>query len=329
MTAPQSISPQPFLDPGLIADLCGERTFTAGERLRTKGLLSIDMFLLTRGEVEIDVGDAPATLIAGRGSPVGEIGFLTGVPATATVTARGDVSALYIDNGTWRAIAQHKPEVAIALHRQLAEIAEGRRSHNLLFIEGADATSGAAVDVVLCRDPDQLFEAQRMRYEVYCEELGRTSPNADKERRIIADGLDHNGHVLLALADGAPVATMRLNMSREGGLGLLEGLYGMAQHPGHPQSTGIVTKFIVRKEHRFSQAAFKMMATALEMAQRYAVKHCYIDCIPTLVPAYMALGFAHAAPAFLHPENGRSHPMRLDVDRYAKRVFRLAGLVAR
>ena len=51
------------------------------------------------------------------------------------------------------------------------------------------------------------------------------------------------------------------------------------------------------------------MSTAVEMAQRYAIKHCYIDCIPELRPFYATLGFAQSGPAFLHRENGRSYPL--------------------
>jgi len=318
-----------FLDPDLLAGFCKEVKFAAGERLRVKGLLSVDMYLLTDGEVDVSLDNGgEARFTAGRGSPIGEIGFLTGVPATATVTAKSGVSALYIDKTVWRTFEQRMPTLAVAFYRQLAEIAEGRQSHNLLLLENTgELKPGRAMEIFLCRRPDQLFEAQRIRYEIYCEELGRTSPNADPVRRIIADDLDVTGHVLLALENDAPIATMRLNMSRDGGLGLLEDLYGMRHSAHHPQHTGICTKFIVKSEHRHSQVAFKLMATAIEMAQRYEIKDCFMDCIPQLMPSFVSLGFVQSAPAFLHHENGRSHPMHLDVDRYARRMFRLAAVM--
>jgi len=326
-------SPQAFLDPDLLADFCKEVTFAAGDKLRVKGLLSIDMYLLTKGEVDISLdnaGSASTRFTAGRGSPIGEIGFMTGVPATATVTAKTDVGALYIDNSAWRDFERRMPALAVAFYRQLAEIAEGRRSHNLLFLENQrQPRPNVATEIVLCQRPDQLLEAQRIRYQIYCEELGRTSPYADPVRRTIADDLDVTGHVLLALENGAPVATMRMNRSRDRGLGILEDLYCMTQSANHPEATGVCTKFIVKGEHRFGQVAFKLMATAVEMAQRYEVKDCFMDCTPQLRPLFMSLGFAQSGPPFLHHENGRSHPLRLDIDRYAKRIFRLAGVGVR
>ena len=333
MTNPPPTSAQAFLDPDLLAGVCKEVTFAAGNALRTKGLLSIDMYLLTRGEVEIcleNSGSNSTRFTAGRGSPIGEIGFIAGLPATATVTARTDVGALYIDNATWRTVEQRMPQLAVAFYRQLAEIAEGRRSYNLLFLE-SEKQSGpdVATEIVLCRRPDQLLEAQRIRYQIYCEELGRTSPYADPVKRTIADDLDETGHVLLAMQNGVPVATMRMNMSRDGGLGILEDLYCMTMCANHPEATGICTKFIVKREHRFGQTAFKLMATAIEMAQRYNIKDCFMDCVPQLKPFFLSIGFEQAGPPFLHYENGRSHPLRLDVDRYAKRIFRLTGLAVR
>ncbi|MFN0219775.1 MAG: cyclic nucleotide-binding domain-containing protein [Hyphomicrobium sp.] len=325
--------PQTCLDPDQLAGICKEVTFTAGDKLRVKGLLSVDMYLITKGEVEIGVDNASSAsvrLTAGRGAPIGEIGFLTGLPATATVIAKTDVSALYIDNAAWRTIEQLMPQTAVAFYRQLSEIAEGRQSYNLLFVENRQRSdTEVATEIVLCRRHDQLLEAQRIRYQIYCEELGRTSPYADPVKRTIADDLDLTGHVLLALQNGAPVGTMRLNMSRDGGLGILEDLYCMTECANHPKNTAISTKFIVKKECRFGQIAFKLMATAVEMAQRYDIKDCFMDCIPPLKPFFVSVGFVQAGPPFLHYENGRSHPLRLDIDRYARRIFRLAGLVVK
>ncbi|MGQ0456969.1 MAG: cyclic nucleotide-binding domain-containing protein [Hyphomicrobium sp.] len=333
MTSLSTTAPRAYLDPELLSGICEEVTFAAGETLRVKGLLSVDMYLITTGEVEVAFDNSPdeaARLTAGRGAPIGEIGFITGSPATATVTAKTDVSAFYIDKPAWRAIEKRVPQTAVAFYRQLSEIAEGRQSYNLLFVESEKASgSDSAPEIILCRRPEQLLEAQRIRYQIYCEELGRTSPYADPAARTIADDLDVTGHVLLALDNGAPVATMRLNMARDGGLGILEDLYCMKDCAHHPAATAIVTKFIVKSEHRLGSVAFNLMATAVEMAQRYGIRDCFMDCIPQLKPFFTSVGFAASGPAFLHYENGRSHPLRLDIDRYAKRIFRLRGLVVR
>lgn len=326
-------APTPSIDPDLLRAYCPEKLFAAGDELRRKGLFYADMYLLTDGEVEValDPETKSAPLIrARRGDPIGEIGFLTGVRATASVTARTPSRALVISDASWRELERQHPDEAVALYRTLAEVAEGRKSYNLQFTsDDADKERDASTEVVVCRTPQLLFDAQRIRYEIYCEELGRTSPFADSEKRIIADDLDTHGYVLLALENGTPIATLRMNMARSGPLGALEQLYGMQQSPHHPQATGVCTKFIVKKPYRLGQVSFRLMATAIELAQQFGIKHCFIDCIPSLQPFYASLGFARAGPAFLHRENGRSIPLMLDIERYARRITRLTGFVLR
>src|ERR1041384_3330434 len=145
------------MDPEPLKAYCREVSFPAGAALRTKGLLSVDMYLLTDGEVEVSIDRklAPSLrLAARRGAPIGEIGFLTGVPATATVTARTDARALYIDNSAWRELERRHPDLAVELYRHLAEVADGRQSHNLLFLADEEpAREANTAEIVLCQTP--------------------------------------------------------------------------------------------------------------------------------------------------------------------------------
>ena len=213
------------------------------------------MYLLTDGEVEVSIERklAPSLRIAARrGAPIGEIGFLTGAPATATVTARTDARALYIDNGAWRELERLRPDLAIELYRRLAEVADGRQSHNLLFLTDQGLPEGAATaEIVLCEMPSFCMRHSRSAIKSIAGNWAERRPSPMRGKGIIADELDETGHVLLALDDGVPIATLRMNMRRDGPLGLLEELYGMAQSPHHPEGTAICTKFIVKKSHRF------------------------------------------------------------------------------
>ena len=333
MSSRESSDLSVIVDHGRLAGICQEVVFPAGEVLRTKGKHYRDMFVLVDGAVEVTLGTKlqpnPFT-VNQRGSPVGEIAFLTGVTATATVTTKTPIRAMHVTDPTWRELEQRHPDTAVELYRRLCEVAEGRQSFNLLFADDTpQQRKSEKIEIVMCRTPQQLLEAQRMRYQIYCVELGRTSPYADHDKKILADDLDKLGTVILALQNGVPVATLRMNESSQGPLGAMEELYGMAASPFHPQATGVCTKFMVKKEHRLGQASFRLMATAIEFAARVNIKHCFIDCIPTLLPFYKSLGFAAAGPAFLHRENGRSYPLILDVERYASRIARLTGFVIR
>ena len=240
---------------------CRPVRFAPGDVLRQKGLHYRDMYLTTDGSFEVDFGpDAGLSklLISKAGSAIGEMGFLSGSPATATVTAKTDAGALLLDDQSLARLEREQPEHASELLRQLAHIAEERTSYNLLSTSTAASAyaKAPAIDVYLCRTPEMLESARRLRYEVYCKELGRHSPYADHDRKIITDELDAFGNTFVAVENGEIIGTLRSNEAADGPLGILEDLYGMKVSRHHPHATGICTKFIVRKSKRGGPARF-------------------------------------------------------------------------
>ncbi len=300
-----------------LQNFCERSEFKPGELLRQKGDHCRDMLYLTSGEVAVEL-DPKNALIAPinvkPGQPIGEIGFLHGTPANATVTAKGPVSALVLDDEILARIEKDDVELAARLMRSLAQTAEDRSSLNLtLASEVGLEDAPNDIEIRLCRDAEMLTQAQQLRYEVYCVELGRDSPSACHSKGTIADELDQFGHSFIALQDGEVVGTMRSNYAREGSLGILEKLYGMSNSPHHPHASGICTKFIVKSSHRNGLAAMKLIAGQVQFGLRHGMNECYIDCIPTLFDYYKALGFEVAGEEFFHRENGPSVPMRLDL----------------
>jgi CRP-like cAMP-binding protein len=321
-------TPVSNFDPDLLQAYCRRVQFKPGDVLRRKGQYYRDMYLLTGGEVEVDLGTAtgskPTITIAG--GPVGEIGFLSGSAATATVTVRQTATALVLDDPSLDRIELEQPPLATRLLHYLAETQEVRTSFNLTVasLEGV-AADESAIDVFLCRDEAMLTAAKRLRYDVYCVELGRHSPFADHEARTISDPLDAFGNTFVAVADGVTIGTLRSNVSREGDLGHLEDVYGMRQSPFHPEASGICTKFVVRKSSRGSRAATRLISAMVGLGLRTGVKACYIDSIPDLLPYYRALGFTPSGRAFFHRENGLSHPLVLDLTIHGAKLAEETG----
>ena len=77
---------------------------------------------------------------------------------------------------------------------------------------------------------------------------------------------------------------------------------------------------MVRRSHRRSVAAMKMMSHMAKFGRQRGIKETYIDCIPQLAHYYSAVGLRVSGEQFLHPENGVSIPMKLDVDKYYRRL---------
>ena len=248
MAIPVGSEPFPEFDAAQLRPFCRSVALAEGVILREKGQHYRDMYLMTGGLVEVHLaagnGSKPVTIVTG---PVGEIGFLSGRAATATVTVKAAATALVLDDLALARIERSAPMLAARLLHYLADTAEERTSFNLTVVslEGVTADQ-SAIDVVLCRDEAMLQSAKRLRYEVYCVELGRDSPFADHRARTIGDGFDDFGNTFVAIEEGETIGTLRSNLSREGDIGHLEELYGMRQSPHHPAATAICTKFIVR-----------------------------------------------------------------------------------
>jgi CRP-like cAMP-binding protein len=315
-----------LIDSRSLQPFCRPISFAPGEVLRRQGQHYRDMYVLTDGVVDVDRvvrGTTTRVSRSGDGCPIGEIGFLRGWAATATVTAQTDIAALVIDDATFARLERDQPAVTAGILRRLADIAEDRTSENVAFVSGAFAQARTQlIEVYLCRNEDMLRSAQRLRYDVYCGELGRNSPHADHDKKIISDDLDSFGHTFLAMENGETIGTMRGNLPFEGPLGVLEELYGMNKSPNHPKSTAICTKLIVKKTKRGSRAALRLISAMVRFGRRDNITECYIDSIPDLVPFYEGLGFTVSAPKFFHRENGPSIPMVVDVTKHGARLGR-------
>ncbi len=278
-----------------MSNLCEQRKFAPGELLRGKNEHYRNMYIITDGEavVEIEKNNPSLTpIIRGPGQPIGEIGFLRGTPANAFVTARNEVHVIVIDDAILERIEDEKPELVVQLLQKLAEIADDRTSYSLTLADEHKLDEKPQdTEVLLCRNAEQLLQAQQMRYEVYCGELGRDSPSANHEKKIIADKLDDFAHCFIALCEGELIGTIRINFTKEGSLGALEGLYGMSTSAHHPGHTEICTKFIVKRAHRGGRTAMQLVSKATQYGMRHDGKECYIDCVPKLVHYYRAMGF--------------------------------------
>jgi len=296
-----------------LAELCQILYFDAGDELRLEGHHYRDAYLIREGSVTVclDTTDENAqSVVRGPGAPVGEACFLKGCAATATVRAKTPGSALVIDDRILQRVEVEHPMLAANLYGYFADVAEQWQKHAAAAMGGAQrAGSGAGLEVYLCRNEAMLTEAFRLRYQVYCTELGRESPNADHDRKIIRDWLDDFGLTFIAVKDGRTVGTIRGNFSAEGSLGILEDWYSMNASIHHPHKTGVLTKFAVKKSNRSGAVAMSLIAAVKKYGERHDVKECYIDCIPRLLPFFRFFGFRIAGDRFMHYENGPSYPL--------------------
>jgi CRP-like cAMP-binding protein len=289
----------------ILGSYCRRASFRPGSSLRERREHYSDMYVITSGAVSIDLeaGGGVSRKICEPGSPIGEIGFLRGCPATATVAADTAVDALVVDDAAFAQLHCGWQDGHSLIWRMLTDIAE-RRAKSVPRTSTTDEA-----EVYLCRNKAMLESAQRLRYQVYVTELGRTVPHANHSQGLIEDELDRFGDCFIAVENGETIGTLRLNLASRGPVGTLEEFYRMTGSSHHPSSTAISTKFMVRQARRGSSASLELLAAARRYLVRKGVKEVYFDSIPSLVRWYEAFGSGVIGPAFHHPENGPSYPM--------------------
>ncbi len=114
------------------------RTLATGERLFAEGDEGSSLSFVAAGELVVSAkgdGGAPVLLgLLGPGDVAGEISFLSGVPRTATVTARTRVDLLELDRNALTPLVKKHRHVADALSRLFAErVLDGVLARSRLF----------------------------------------------------------------------------------------------------------------------------------------------------------------------------------------------------
>ena len=96
-------------------------TLARGEVLIRQGDASDTMYVITAGRVAVrlEIGQGPPVPLAtaGAGVVMGEIGFYTGVPRTATVLAEADTAVESIAQADIARMERDDPELASLFHR--------------------------------------------------------------------------------------------------------------------------------------------------------------------------------------------------------------------
>lgn len=167
-------------------------------------------------------------------------------------------------------------------------------------------------DVSVCRDEAALQAVQRLRYEIYVEEMGRPQPHADHVNKRITDDLDARGHTLTIEADGELAGTLRLSFLSDG-IGKYEDMYSLGDlTPSERKRHVVVTALMLRPSVRGTGAMGQLFRAVYAHARVLGGECCWIDCNSPLVPVFEHYGFK-AVTTFPHPLYGNVHLMRLDL----------------
>lgn len=285
-------------------------TFAPDEVLRQKGDFAPDMLLITKGRVDCILPDVDATHVTvGPDTIVGEIGFLTGQGATATLRALGPVEALSLDASALQRLQRQTPAIAADVLRHLARLLQNRSEQNAtLMAETSPEVDG--VEVLRCSTLDQRRIAQRLRYDVQCLENGRVSEFADRAEGTIADDLDSTGTSFIATLGGQAIGTMRVNFGRDRE-GVLPGLYSSADAQVSLEDRAFISATAIPQAYQTAPTIRHLIAAIATFAEASGTKVLFADCAPEWEGVYNAIGFRRSAANFVHADRGVSVPMAL------------------
>jgi CRP/FNR family cyclic AMP-dependent transcriptional regulator len=91
-----------------------ELDLKAGSVLMRQGKRAHEMFVLTKGTVEISK-DGTIVAEVGPGGFVGEMALLTNAHRNATVTAKTDVEVIHLDGRAFGALLRDVPQIAVKM----------------------------------------------------------------------------------------------------------------------------------------------------------------------------------------------------------------------
>jgi CRP-like cAMP-binding protein len=123
------------------AGICGHATFEPGERLFEAGGSSDRMFLVIDGEVERLLPDGCTAGVVGAGQCIGEAALLSGAPHAVGAVARSAVQAGVVERGDLAHLVRQRPDIGVALYRNLAEGVGARLQR--LDLDHTDRSDGA------------------------------------------------------------------------------------------------------------------------------------------------------------------------------------------
>lgn len=170
------------------------------------------------------------------------------------------------------------------------------------------------MDCTTQRIPSEIKkDSFRLRYKVYCEEMGLSSPNASHDSKEIKDAIDDHAIIVNYYKNNVCASTFRVNILSDGTGGVFEDLYNIDLHLGRDK-LAVLTKLMVHPNHRKSRASYYVVRDACMIGLIRSVRYAYIDCAPDLMEYYEKWGFVINGEPFNHYETGHVTPMRLDYD---------------
>jgi predicted GNAT family N-acyltransferase len=152
---------------------------------------------------------------------------------------------------------------------------------------------------------DEREQIYRLRYEVYVEELGQLYAEAAHDRRLLYDPVDDVARLVMAVADGRVVGTLRVVVGADGPVPQsiydefhLDRLVDLVS----VERMVFMSRFMVDSEYRGTDVTIKLMQALRAIWFEHRPDLSFGDCEPHLLGFYTALGWRTYCSPY-HDEN--------------------------
>ena len=150
----------------------------------------------------------------------------------------------------------------------------------------------------------------RLRYDVYVREFGRRLPGCDDEQGMLVEDEDGVSTHFAAYVDGEPVACLRLTpIDALQADSRWRGNYDVSAFPVTEQKQAVLSRMVVRSDHRNTLLAPQLLAAAYDAFRAADGELLFLSCAANTVSLYEVMGFRRYKPGRVTGDGAFRLPM--------------------
>ena len=167
-----------------------------------------------------------------------------------------------------------------------------------------------SIEIRVATRPEELAAIGRLRYDVYVHELGRRPAGCDDEASLQIEPEDALSIWYAAFEDGQPVACLRMTpIHRLPAGNRWREVFDTGQFPVPEAQQAMLSRLVVRADHRASLAAPRLLAAAYDQFRAEGGELVFLRCTANLVPLYEVMGCRRYKPGRVEGDAGFRLPM--------------------
>jgi predicted GNAT family N-acyltransferase len=166
------------------------------------------------------------------------------------------------------------------------------------------------MEIRAIKGPDELTAVGRLRYDVYVRELGRRPDGCNDALGVLIEDEDASSLIHAAFDGDKLLACLRMTaMDRLAPDSRWLELYESAGFPVPPIQQAMLSRLVVRADHRASLLAPRLLAAAYDAFRSVGGELLFLRCPANLVPLYEVMGFRRYKAGCVDADAGFQLPM--------------------